>query len=273
MSEIEAPIRGLIGVIRRLDSLERLERDPDAFLAELGVEAADRAALLELGVDRLRAYRSLVHNGTRNVISRFLPRTKHFLGSSRLRSDVEAFIAEVAAQSPYLRTVPGEFVRWVEARWKSDETIAPFIPELAHYELLAEEVPNRPAPTPAATGLDLALEQPVLTNPTASLLSFAWRVDRVDPDQPVPPTREALELLVCRDGSHAYRERALSPLGAALFEGLCSGATLRDAIFAAAARLGEEVGDPLLERATYALGEMVEIEALLGARSTASAAN
>lgn len=265
MSKIETPVLGLIEVIRRLDSIERLETDPDTFLEELGVSKADRAALLKLGVNRLCAYRSLVHNGTGNVIVRFLPRTGHFLGKERIWADISRFIAEEGPSTNFLRTIPGEFVRWAHKGWEGDSELPDFIMDLARYEVLSQDVPNDPAQSLPPTGVPIALDLAIVANPSAKLVRFEWRVDLLDEEAPQPPSHQPVTLAICRDGKHAYREQVLSDLGAELFQGLSRNLTLKDAIFAAAAAAGLPVEDTLLERATYALGELMEIEALLGA--------
>ena len=264
MSEIEAPIRGLAAVVRRADALERLAEDPDGFLKELDVNEADRKAMLEIGVDRLRAYRALVQNRFANVIARFLPRTEHFVGKAELRKQVEAFVAERAAQSPYLRSIPVEFVDWALPRWSADPELPAFVGELARYELLSETVPNDPVTTPAATGAPVALDRPILANPTARLCGFDFAVDEVAEKDPRPPKREAITLLVCRGHDFDYHQKRLTPLAATLFERLAAGEVLQAAIFAAAEAIGEVVADPLLEKATYALSELSKLDALLG---------
>ena len=264
MSEIEAAIRGLAAVIRAPDALERLDSDPETFLTEAGVPEADRAAMLEIGVDRLRAYRALVQNRFANVVGRYLPRTQHFVGKAELRREVEFFVAERASHSPYLRSIPEEFVEWVAPRWREHPARPAWLESLARYELLSETIPNSPTPTFAKNDAPVALDQPLLANPSAKVVRFAWAVDRVPEDAPVEPSAEPIVLIVCRDTKHRYRERRVETLEALLFERLAAGESLQSAIFAAAEGVGEAVADPLLARATQSLAALGDMDALLG---------
>jgi hypothetical protein len=264
MSELEAAIRGLAAVVRDPDALARLEADPEGFLAEAGVPETDRAAMLKIGVDRLRAYRALVQNRFANVVGRYLPRTEHFVGASELRAEVEAFIGERASHSPYLRSIPGEFVDWVASRWREHPARPQWLESLARYELLSETVPNSPTPAFTKSDAPVALDRPILSNPSAKLVRFAWAVDRVSEDAPSEPEAEDITLVVCRDLEHRYRERRVDPLEASLFEALVEGKNLQEAIFTAAKAIGEDVADPLLARATRALATLGDMNALLG---------
>lgn len=265
--EGDALIAALTAVIRHADAAERISSDPRAFLDSLGLAGPDVEALLSFGPQRLMAYRSLVHNRVRNVVFNFLPRTKAALGEGVLRKHVVEFIARRGIASPYLRDVPREFVDFAAPRW------APDVAALARYELLEEDLPNDPRPVGEATDIPVALDRGVRCNGTARILSFDHEVRAQasqGADDPVPALDTPLRLLVCRDRKHAYRELELSALGAALFEALRSGATLQAAVLSAASDTGETVDDPLLERATYELAKMLDVDALLGAEVTAS---
>ena len=260
---VEAPVHALAGVIRRADGAERLERDPEAFLDELGLEGPDRDAMLALGPKRLMAYRSLVHNRARGVIERFLPRCHALVGGPDFGREVDLFLDQCGISSPYLRDVPREFVDWAEVRWRDDEAFGSDLAELARYELAAQDIANDARPTPADSGVPVALDRPVRFNPNARVLRFSF--DPLDGNASWPPSVAPTCLLVCRDRKDVYRELVVSELGAALFEALAEGQALGAAVQAAAAAVTRAVDDPLLEEATYALGAMMEIDALLGA--------
>ncbi len=259
----EAPIHALAAVIREAEGQARLEADAEAFLTELGLDEADRTAMLSLGPKRLMAYRRLVHNRVRNVVFKFLSRCTATLGEDRMREEVVAFLDARGIQSAYLREVPGEFVAWARPRWESDATVPAHLPQLATYELLSEELPNDARRVGEATELPVALDKGVRVNGTTRLLSFDW--DLRQGDEATPPPAGRLHLLVCRDRKHAYRELEVDALAASLYAALAQGQTLQAAIFSAAEATGQEVGDPLLEAATYALAAMMDVDALLGA--------
>ena len=267
MAETPAPIAALAGVIRHVEGRERVEADADAFLRELGLDDADRERMLAAGASRLLAYRSLVHNRMRNVCFNFLPRTRAHLGDAAVRTAVATFVAEEGVRSPFLRDVPGEFVRWVAPRWEADPSIPPFIPELARFELLSEDVPNDPRAVGEATEIPVALDAGIVVNGTLQVLEFEWAVQRrpSDPENPEPLQRDATIVVVCRDREHGYRQLIVEPLGRELIARLRDGATLQEAIFSAAEAVGEPVADPLLERATVILAQLSDADALLGA--------
>src|SRR5690606_21218012 len=100
---------------------------------ELGLDAADRDAMLAIGAKRLMAYRALVHNRARGVVERFLPRCLSRIGRAALEAEVDAFLHERGIQSPFLRDVPREFVDWAEPRWRRAADRGVTFAELARY--------------------------------------------------------------------------------------------------------------------------------------------
>ncbi len=257
-----AALRAFDAAMCAAEAPTRVVADLAGFLAEYGVDPADRRAL-ERHAGRLLMYRGMVHSRLRGVVEGFLPRTAGYLGEPRLRAAVAAFLAGRAPRSVYFRGVPGEFLAWAAPRWRADPTLPAFLVDLATHEWLDGEVSNGEAGGEAAGGDPIALDRPVQLDGSVQLRRYAFAVHR----QGDPPVAEPTAILAYRD-REALRVRLLelTPRAAALCERLLAGESLQAALTGACAAVGEALDDEFLAAMASFLADLGERGVLLGAR-------
>lgn len=259
----------LHAIIREPDSAERVRHGWADFLAGFGLEPRDRDALLEAPRERVLVYRRLVFHRFLNTVREFVPRTAARLGRELFRASVTTFIAEHASRSPYLRDVPGEFVRWAMPRWDADPSVASYLSNLAHHELLEFEILNEPhadddEPTP------VALERPLRFHGSTRLMQYRYAVHRLSADERDRTIPEAshVHLLAYRDVDHRVRYLELSEFAARLLTALRSSQTsLHDALNLVCDRVGDHLDDAQLATAAQLLADLAERGVMLGAKS------
>lgn len=192
-------------------ALARHLRDPQAHPAPPGIEGR-----------RLAVYRDLFFNNIEGLLAGNFPVIRKTLGDDAWRNLVRAFYATHRSHTPLFPEIAREFIRYLESR--DDDTLPPWLRELAHYEWveLALQIADDAVPAHVADG-DLLTGEPVLS-PFAWALAYQWPVHRIGPDfQPgVPPTEPTL-LLVRRDAGYQVRFAAISPLAYRLVEVLGEG--------------------------------------------------
>lgn len=266
--ETEPTLAALAGVIREQGSPEALRDDPAAYLRARGVEGADLEAMVEVGAERMLVYRQLVHNRMRKTVREFIPRCAARLGKPRFRLEVEAFVEEHAARSPYLRDLPAEFVQWAQARWADDPEVPDYLPQLARHELLDLDVRNDPRGGEPPTGEAMALDRALRFDGAVRLCTYDYAVHRLPRarEDHTEPEAEPTRLLVYRDEDHQPRYLALSPFAAALLHQLVErDEAVQPALAAAAASLGEPLDDEKLGSAAQLIADLAERGVCLGA--------
>lgn len=254
--------RALASAIRSHSTSEAALLGPDALTGVEGLDEDDRAAMLAHGGKRLLAYRRMVRNRFRRVIADWLPETARRLGD-RYNEQVAAFTEQSAATDPYFRNVPRAFVEWAKPRWQDDASIPDYLVELAEYECLSED--TRYAFDPPPPGDPIALDRPILVDPSVAVRRFTHAVDVLarTPDLEVPAAEPRL-LLVYRSGAEA-RWKVLSELAATLVERLMEADSLQHALTAACEAAGEPLGDEVLARIAVLLKEFGDEKILHGA--------
>ena len=262
-----APLEQLLGrVICEPGVRDRLAAQPEATLAELGVAAPDRQALLAHGVGRLLAYHHMVHTRLSRTVRAFVGRAAPLIGAEQLRSEVAAWIGSGGASTPYLREVPDAFLTWAAPRWRAAGTPAPWIVELARLEVLERQVRNDPAQLPERGDGTVALDEPVATNPTARVLRCAYAVHRlprrVTAEHPPEPLPEGHAVVVYRRRDDEIRKLDIKPRSAHMLESLLAGASLRAALLAACEATGETLDDEILRVAALTLADLIDAEVL-----------
>lgn len=240
----------------------------DAWLGERPLDAADRAALAAIGGRRLFLYRRLVRKGLRSAIRVEIPRTAARLGE-RFDVETDAYFRDEMPRSHYLRDVAFEFVEWAAPRWERAETIPGYLADLARHELTAFEVAGAPAAADEPAEDDLALDRGVAFDPAARIRHYRYAVHRLLADLRARDEPEAKEtwLLAYRDTSHDVRYLDLTPVAAAILEGLLAGETLGTAVAAGAARHGLPLGDEVLSGTAKLLADLAERGVVVGARA------
>lgn len=263
MSE-EALIRAFAASVIELDAPAAVKADVREFFARHGVPPEVVAGLPEAAAERLAVYRTMVHSRLRAAVAEFLPKTAARLGRSRLRQEIEQFVAEAAPKAPYFWRLTGEFLKWAGPRWSGDPTLPDYLLDLARHEWSDAEVGNDPAGGEAASGKPLALDQPVQLDGTVRLHRYAWAVHRATETE--APPAEATALLMYRDRTdHQVKVLELTPRAAAVTARLLAGEPLQAALMDACAELGTPLDDEFLAAMAGYFADLAERGALLGA--------
>lgn len=267
-ADLYGPLAILGAVIREHDAPERMASSFEDFLADRGASRADIEAMLDVGAQRFEVYRKLVHNRIRNVCRDFLPRTHARIGPGRFARDVGVFLDACGVRSPYLRDVPGEFVRHVAGQWLEDPDISDYLADLARHELLECDVRNDPRGGEAPTGRPLALHEPLVFDGAARLMRYDYAVHcmSVDVEDHAEPERTPTQLLVYRDAASHVRYLELTPFAARVTEALMvRGLRVCDGLAWAAAESNDPLDDAKLAIAAQFLADLADRGVMLGA--------
>lgn len=234
-------------------ALSRHLRDPSSHPPPPGIEAR-----------RLAIYRDLFFNNIEGLLAGNFPVIRKMLGEDAWRVLVRRFYADHRSQTPLFAEIAREFIRYLETR--DDDTLPPWLPELAHYEWveLALQIADDPVPPHDPHG-DLLAGEPVVS-PFAWALAYQWPVHRIGPDfEPDAPPEEPTLLLVRRDAGHQVRFAAISPLVYRLVELLGEGGRSGgDALRQLAVEAGVDDVPAFIEQGAAMLSRMREEGTLLG---------
>jgi uncharacterized protein len=245
---------------------DRFERAPDATLAELGLDARERAGMLSAGSKRLLAYHEMVHGRLFKAIRTFIGGAADRLGHDRLRADVDAWIADPGPKTPYFLEIPAEFLGWAQPRWEADSSLAPWVAELAAHQVLIRTIRNDPREIGEPTGKGLDLDAPVACNGTVRVVRYRWAVHRLPkrlgPEQ--EPAHEPAIVIAYRGPDHQPSFVDIKPRSAHMLEQLLAGASLRAALFGACEAMGETLDDAILSVTAVTLADLFERHVLLG---------
>lgn len=268
MAEHESRLSAMAAAIREVDAPQRIRGDYAAFLRAHGVAETDVETLVARGGERMLVYRALVHNRLRNVVREFIGRSAARRGRAEFRADFDAFMAERAAKTFYLRDVPAEFVAWVSPRWTTDADAPRYLVDLARHELLETDVRNDPAGGEPATELPLALDRPLRFDGSCRLMRYGWAVHKLSyaiDDTTIPPEQPTI-LLVFRDRSGKVRYLEIGEWSAHVLEALMiDGLAVADGLRRAAERAGGALDDERLAKAANLFAELADHGVLLGA--------
>lgn len=260
----ESLIRAFEAGLVELGAADAIRADVVGFFVARGVPPELAAALPPLAADRLVAYRAMVHGRLRDLIDEFLPFTCARLGAPRLRAEVARFIAEVAPRTPYFRAVTGEFVAWAARTWPEDDTLPPFLVDLARHEWSEAEVFDAIAGGEAPLGGPIALDRPVQFDGTTSLRRYAWAVHEAT--STLDPAAEPTTLLLYRDRETLrVRTLELTPRATAVCERLLAGEALQPALVGACAEVGVALDDEFLAAMASFFADLAERQVMLGA--------
>jgi hypothetical protein len=249
----------------------RFEANPDEVLGELGLDEADRAAMLAHGPRRVLAYGQMVFGRLYRTLFELMPRTSKLLEPHGLGAELRTWVTEVGPRSPYLLELPSEFLAWVRPRWLarigSAEHWPAWLLELAEHELLIPAVrhDHRDCGGPSAHAIEL--ERGLASNPTARLITRRFAVHRLPAKLPTPlpqPDEGDFVLVAWRDAGDRVQVLELEPRAAALLERLLAGQTLREALFGACAAVGETLDDGILQSTALTLADWCDRHLLLG---------
>lgn len=186
-------------------------RDPDAVPAPEALEPR-----------RVAVYRDLVFNNVESLLAGNFPVIRALHDDEGWRALVRGFLREHRARTPLFTELAREFQRYLADRADRDDTLAPWLPELAHYEWveLALQILEVTPEAMAAGDADLLAGAPVLS-PLAWPLAYRWPVHRIGPAArpDVPPAQPTL-LMARREPQGEVRFSELSPLAFRLLQRL-----------------------------------------------------
>lgn len=256
-------------VIREHELRERVEAEPEAVLTELGITGEDQAGMLSYGPERLLAYHHMAQSRLFRTIRAFLGGAATRMGDERLRDEVRQWMTAQGSQRQYLREVPEEFLRWAAPRWAEDESLPPWLVELAGHELLKRQLRNDPREVGEQNQIKIDLEKPIACNGTTRLLRYRWAVHRMlrrpEPDAEADaPEAGEFAVIAYRHKDEQPRFVDVKPRSAFMLERLLAGQTLREALFGACESTGETLNDEILEVTALTLADLVERHVLLG---------
>lgn len=196
-------------------ALARFQR---AFTAHIRDAAAAPPAAV--ATERMALYARLVFGNVERVMANMFPVLKSVLPVAQWELLVRAFFRDHPLHDPLFRTMPGEFVRYLEARGPQAGE-APFLLELAHYEwvdyALAVDETEIDLAGIARDG-ELLAGMPVL-NPLVWMLRYDYPVHtfRVTPPPAQAPSAPTY-LVACRRCDDRVEYFELTSVSARLLE-------------------------------------------------------
>jgi hypothetical protein len=242
----------------------------EARAARFGISAEDLAAMTAKP-RRLGLYRRLVRANLLGVTAQMMPRTRARLNAEGEAFDAsfDAFLAEAAPTTHYLRDVPLEFLTWVGPRWESDAKLPFYAKDLARHELVHFQIAAAPPLTSPPAVADLALDKRLVFTPARRLMNYASAVHTL-PDaleDRSEPERRRVSLLVYRDGENTVRLLELTPLAAVIADRLLAGLPLGEAVAEACQTSQTPLTPDVLASTAQMLADWAERGVLLGAES------
>lgn len=245
-----------------------LRTEPDATLANLGLDERERASMLGVGQKRLLVYSEMVHSRLLKTIRSFMEGAEEQFDTRRLSDQVREWITTVGPKSRYLRDVAAEFVAWVRPRWEADESLPPWMAEYCDHVIAVRTIRNDPRPCGSPTETKLELERPVTCNETTRLYHYRWAVHRLPTPYSVDSEPTSLDGAVVVGFRHPDDDQphffVLEARAAQLLARLLAGQTLRDALFGACEAMGETLDDAILSATAMTLADLADRRVIHG---------
>jgi hypothetical protein len=239
----------------------------------LGNAAADDD-VRALGDDpaRWRAYRRMVRSRFYQTIDHAFERLIGVIGEGAFHAHVDRFLADDPPRSPYLRDVPGEFLRWFE-RSGGDAGLVPYALDLMRYEWAELDTAYSHDEAPSQEVAPLDMERPPVLAPAHRLLTLEYPVHHVGLDgsgRPAAPGR--VSLCLYRDPrTHEVETLELTPVAATLLAAIqgqsgeaAEGASLSTLVRRAAAAHEASIDVAFVEALSTLLADLTERGVLLG---------
>jgi hypothetical protein len=237
--------------------------------ARFGLSSGDLAALAATP-RRLGLYRRLVRANLLTCTGRMMPRTRarlNDLAEGAFDASFDAFLAERAPTTHYLRDVPAEFLEWVAPRWTALPLIPSYARDLARHELVHFQIASAPPLATPPVLTELAIDRPVVFAPARRQVRYTHAVHALpeDTDDRTAPEKRDVFLLIYRDSENLARMLELSPLAARIAERLLGGEALGEALSKACAEEKTSVTPDVLASSARMLADWGERGILLGA--------
>lgn len=236
-------------------------RDPENAPAPAGIE--DR---------RMAIYRDLFFNNLVNLLGTMFPVLKKIHTRQQWRRIIRAFMRRHRAQTPYFLQLPEEFLAFLQNEFEPGNDDYPFLAELAHYEYVELALSISTAENDL-DGVDARAD--LLANvPAKSVLAWAFAyqypVHRISPEfLPTQPETQPVYLAVYRNRDDKVRFLELNAITAALLDAIDNndaGRSGEQLLRQLAEKINYPDADVLVRHGAAALGEMLELEILTGAR-------
>jgi hypothetical protein len=240
-------------------------------------EEAPAEALASLGPEhaRWKAYRRMVRSRFYQTIDHAFERTIGAIGADRFHRIVDRFLAEDPPRSPYLRDLPGEFLRFVRARPRVLEeppALPAYAPDLMRYEWAELDAAYDHEEVRPDDIVAFDMDRPAVLTPAHRLLHLEYRVHSMGTDgSSAPATREPISLLLYRDRrTHEVETLELTPVAATMIlaidrrGGKDRPAPLVEVVRGAAAEHGAVVDVAFVEALSALLADLIERGVLLG---------
>jgi hypothetical protein len=241
----------------------------DALLKES--PAPDDWRALGRETSRWQAYRRMVRSRFYQTIDHGFERLIGAIGADRFHRIVDRFLAEDPPRSPYLRDLPGEFLRFAEARPGALCDLPPYAKDLMRYEWAELDAAYSHEEVRADDVVALDMHRPAVLTPTHRLLHLEYPVHSMGTDgSGAPLARAPIALCLYRDRrTHDVETLELTPVAASLLAGMArrdgaEPAPLVEVVQRAAAEHGAAVDVAFVEALSALLAELTERGVLLG---------
>ena len=176
-------------------------------------------------------YRRLVRGALRQPLYSFLERSAARLGASFDRA-VDAWLAEGASPSPYLRDLPHDFVDWLAAAPERRAEMPEWIVELMRHELVHYRVSNAVALPVSDAAYGFVLDRPLRFVLPCERMDYEHAVHQLPAaiDDRSEARREATRLLVYRDEAFVVHYLELSEFAAGLLDRLLASQSVESSL-------------------------------------------
>ena len=166
---------------------------------------------------RWRSYRRMVRSRFYQTIDHAFERLIAIIGEDAFHAKVDLFLAEDPPRSPYLRDVPGEFLRWFERRGDRSD-IPSYALDLMRYEWAELETAYSHEEVSPVDVASLDMERPPVLAPAHCLLALDHAVHHIGTDGAGRPEAPApVSLCLYRDPTtHEVETLELTPVAATL---------------------------------------------------------
>ncbi len=155
--------------------------------------------------DRMAVYEEIVFNNLFESVSSCFPIARSMLGESAWLNLVQAFMREYAANSPLFRSIPEQFLHYLNLPENNlTVELPPYFSRLCHYEWVELHIASFAADSTGTeitesentSDIDLANERPRFT-PAMLLLEYDYAIHKISPNY--QPEQQSTQLLVYRN--------------------------------------------------------------------------
>jgi hypothetical protein len=224
---------------------------------------------------RWKAYRRMVRSRFYQTIDHGFERLIGAIGEGRFHRMVDRYLAEDPPRSPYLRDLPGEFLRFVEGRrdvLAEDPALPAYALDLMRYEWAELDVAYSHEEIRPDEVVPLDMNRPAALSPAHRVLKLEYPVHSMGTDGSGAPLAPAPALLLLyRDRTtHDVETLELTPIAATMIAavarrgGYPPAMPLARVVREAAAAHGATVDVAFVEALSTLLADLTERGVLLG---------